>query len=194
MVEMLEFDITNHILNLLWILGIYVYMYTYIYIYVYIHIYIYLYIYIYVYILYIYIFYFFAIIQNRSIVYDTGHFINEGNSFIIYTYIYSMYNIYIYYILYICLYYIYIYIHIYIYISGSGFLHCSTLLPMTLNLMVNEAWYTHVHWRRNAVSKTYAIFGVFEKPQLSQIQKFRNIHRTNGKRTVQPWKCQNSKK
>ena len=37
--------------------------------------------------MYIYIFYFFAIIQNRSIVYGTGHFITEGNSFIIYTYI-----------------------------------------------------------------------------------------------------------
>ena len=37
--------------------------------------------------IYIYIFYFFAIIQNHSIVYGTGHFINEGNSFIIYTYI-----------------------------------------------------------------------------------------------------------
>ena len=46
--------------------------------------------------IYMYIFYFFAIIQNRYIVFDTGHFINEGNSFIIYIYIY--YILYTYYI------------------------------------------------------------------------------------------------
>ena len=78
MFEMLELDITNHLGTFWTSYEFWVYMYIYIYN---------KYIYIYVIYVYIYIFYFFAIIQNRSIVYGTGHFITEGNSFIIYTYI-----------------------------------------------------------------------------------------------------------
>ena len=166
MFEMLELDITNHLGTFWTSYEFWVYIYIYIYIYIYS---------------------IFLPLFKIALLYMVLDTLLMKEIVLSYIHIYYIYNIYyILYILYICVY--------IIYIAGRGFLHCPTLLLMTLNLMVNEAWYTHIHWRRNAVSKTYAIFDVFEKPKLNQTLKFRNIHRTYGKRTAQPWKCQNSEK